>query len=99
MYTILLSHKDGNNHRLSSRYLEEVRHIPEPAGRPRANFNTMQALRTVLQEEEPTALPDVKLDLERARMERGDFRQGNAPAEARRTSRYQKSHMPHNGIV
>ena len=67
----LLSHRDGNNYRLKSRYLEEVCYSPagrlEPAGM--LEPASIQALRAVLREEEPAALQAVNLDLERARME------------------------------
>ena len=40
---------------------------------------TIPALCQVIEHELPSALESVTLDLERARMEREDFRQGNAP--------------------
>ena len=52
---------------------------PEPAGVPRASYDTVQALSTVLHYEMPSAMHDVVLDLERARMTAEDFRQGNGP--------------------
>ena len=44
-----------------------------------ASADTITALCQVIQHELPSALESVTLDLERARMEREDFRQGNAP--------------------
>ena len=44
-----------------------------------ASTDTIIALCRVIEHEVPTAIDQVTLDLERARMEREDFRQGNAP--------------------
>ena len=44
-----------------------------------ASAETIKALCQVIQHEVPSAIECVTLDLERARMEREDFRQGNAP--------------------
>ena len=44
-----------------------------------ASTDTIKALCRVIEHEVPTAIDQVTLDLERARMEREDFRQGNAP--------------------
>ena len=44
-----------------------------------ASAETIKALCQVIQHEVPSAIEGVTLDLERARMEREDFRQGNAP--------------------
>ncbi len=58
-------------------------HLREPDGRAwRASgaFETMEALRVVLQEEQTHAMSDVLVQLERARMEREDFRQGGGPS-------------------
>ena len=44
-----------------------------------ASSDTITALCQVIQHELPSAIESVTLDLERARMEREDFRQGNAP--------------------
>ena len=44
-----------------------------------ASSDTIKALCHVIEHEVPTAIDQVTLDLERARMEREDFRQGNAP--------------------
>ena len=44
-----------------------------------ASTDTIKALCRVIEHEVPTAIDAVTLDLERARMEREDFRQGNAP--------------------
>ena len=41
--------------------------------------DTIKALCSVIDHEVPSAIESVTLDLERARMEREDFRQGNAP--------------------
>ena len=49
-------------------------------GAPRASYDAMRALGTVLEHEMQCAMQDVLLDLECARMEREDFRQGNGPA-------------------
>ena len=42
--------------------------------------NTIQALCTIVDHESATAIEQIKLDYERACMEREDFRQGRAPA-------------------
>ena len=44
-----------------------------------ASSDTITALCQVIQHELPSAIESVTLDLERARMEREDFRQGQAP--------------------
>ena len=44
-----------------------------------ASSDTIKALCSVIEHEVPSAIDKVTLDLERARMEREDFRQGNAP--------------------
>ena len=44
-----------------------------------ASTDTIKALCRVIEHEVPSAIEGVTLDLERARMEREDFRQGNAP--------------------
>ena len=44
-----------------------------------ASADTIKALCSVIDHEVPSAIESVTLDLERARMEREDFRQGNAP--------------------
>ena len=44
-----------------------------------ASTDTIQALCQVIQHEVPSAIEGATLDLERARMELEDFRQGNAP--------------------
>ena len=44
-----------------------------------ASTDTIKALCRVIEHEVPTAIDQVTLDLERARMEREDFRQGSAP--------------------
>ncbi len=47
--------------------------------RPTMDFTTVQALGAALQHELPEEFHDVMRDLERARMEREDFLQGNIP--------------------
>ena len=62
-------------------YDRELRVYVNPAdapGRSQGAFATMQALRVVLQEEEPHAMEEVLRELERARMKAEDFAQGNA---------------------
>ena len=44
-----------------------------------ASVGVIKTLCQVVQHETPSAIEGVTLDLERARMEREDFRQGNAP--------------------
>ena len=79
----LLSHKSGEEHIFHCPHLRPVVYNPEPAGVPRGSFNTLQALNTVVQHSWPDAMQDVLLDLERARMEREDFRQGMGPGQMR----------------
>ena len=45
-----------------------------------ASYDTIQALDVVVKHGLPSAMEAVMLDLERARMEREDFRQGYSPA-------------------
>ena len=77
-----LSHKDGSESVYCSFYLEEIKYNAEPKGVPRAHKDTLDALGMVLQNGplQNAAMEEVKLDLERARMEREDFRQGKGPA-------------------
>ena len=55
----------------------------EPEEPPRVHMDTLNALGMVLQNEplRDAAMEEVKLDLERARMEREDFRQGNTVSQ------------------
>ena len=78
----LMYHKDGTMAHISGKYLKEVTYNSEPAGCPRAHYDTLRALGVVLQNDvmHTAALDEVRLDLERARMEREDFRQHNGPA-------------------
>ena len=58
----------------------------EPKAPPRAHNDTLMALDMVLQNGplRDAAMEEVKLDLERARMEREDFRQGNTVSDTAR---------------
>ena len=70
----LISHKNGRARRLAAPYVAHVTYGPEPAGAPRGSFTMLRALSDVLQHEMPSAIQDVMLDLERARMTAEDFR-------------------------
>jgi len=87
---VLLSHKCGRSFRLAPQYLSHVTYGPEPAGAPRGSFTMLRALSDVLQHEMPSAMQDVILDLERARMTAEDFRQGNGPAVEIGCSRHKR---------
>ena len=76
---MLLPHKGGSATSVAACYCRRVEYNPEPAGVLRASYDTVQALSTVLHYEMPSAMHDVVLDLERARMTAEDFRQGNGP--------------------
>ena len=52
---------------LASWFLRRVDYNPEPAGVPRASYDTVRVLNQVLHFEMPSAVQDVVLDLERAR--------------------------------
>ena len=77
---ILMFHKNGKIRCLAPMYVGLVTYGPEPAGAPRGSFTMLRALSDVLKHEMPSAVQDVILDLERARMTAEDFRQGNGPA-------------------
>ena len=52
-------------------------------GRAKGSFQTMEALRVVLQEDESHAMEEVRRDLERARMTAEDYRQGSGGYDER----------------
>ena len=71
---MLMSHKNGNSRCLAAMHVGLVTYGPEPAGAPRGSLTMLRALSDVLQHEMPSAMQDVMLDLERARMTAEDFR-------------------------
>ncbi len=78
MQAMVLWHKDGRERDMVEDRLRAYVNPADAPGRSQGAFATMQALRVVLQEEEPHAMEEVRRELERARMKAEDFAQGNA---------------------
>ena len=82
MQSKVLWHKHGfESHMMDARLRIYVNPMDAP-GRAKGSLQTSEALRIVLQEEQPHAIEELMRELERARMEREDFAQGNASAPA-----------------
>ena len=70
----VLWHKDGREHDMVEDRLRVFTHPMDKPGRAKGAFATMEALRTVLQEEQPHAMLEVLRELEQARMAAEDWR-------------------------
>lgn len=70
----VLWHKDGREHDMVEDRLRIFTHPMDKPGRAKGALATMEALRAVLQEEQPRAISEVLRELERARMTAEDWR-------------------------
>ena len=73
-HPIVLWHKDGVRSPTSELLLRIFTYPAEPPGRAKGAYETMEALRTVLQEAQPPAMAEVLLEVERSRMAAEDWR-------------------------
>ena len=83
----VLWHKDGVESGMVQDRLRMYTHPMDKPGRATGAFSTMEALRTVLQEEQPHAMAEVLRELEGARMAAEDWR-GQWRSSVEGTSKY-----------